>query len=272
MKGTRPTFVLGTGASNRESVKGAEDIECLATSARSLGLYRIRTTPGYSERSLGLTPTAKKGFAIDAQVECTGHGRCALTRGQVWESVKGSLQRLDVEQVDVLYIGAPDSEALLELQAAAVDDLYRQGKFKRVSSFSIPQPASTLTNSSPARRHKLLPSDTPGLPLRLPAKRLHRPLHLSRHLQPPLALPRVQAHPFPPTTRHQRRGCIPAGGGSPDGPLRAGAGRGRLEAGRRAVQDVRQAVFPRRHRGPRRAGQPARNEPCRGEPEMAVLA
>ncbi len=153
MKAMRPTLVLGPGALTPHA--STEHVDSLLTTARELGISKIETSPvhpeqpaiGSSERLLGYAQVAEKGFAINATVESNTDGRCALNRGQVWESVKGSLGRLGVEQVDILYIHSPDSETLLEQQAAAMDDLYRQGKFKRVSSTCvIPGQSHKLTN------------------------------------------------------------------------------------------------------------------------------
>lgn len=136
----RPAVVLGAGA--LAQADRHEQFASLLTTARELCINHIDTSPthsdhqrtGNAERLSGLTLAAKKGFAINAEVDSDADGRCPLNRGQVWESVKSTLQRLDVDQVDILYIHAPASETLLEQQAAAMDDLYRQGKFKRVSS------------------------------------------------------------------------------------------------------------------------------------------
>jgi aflatoxin B1 aldehyde reductase len=138
MKDVRPALVLGTGALTHPDPQGHAG--SLLTTARKLGVKQIDTSQMHSdhqaisdsERLLGIAQAAKKGFAISAEVESNAAGRCPLNRGQVWESVKGTLGRLKVEQVDILYIHAPDSETLLEQQAAAMDDLYRQGKFRRV--------------------------------------------------------------------------------------------------------------------------------------------
>lgn len=139
MKAARPTLVLGPSALTHPGSQ--EHVDTLLTTARELSITQIETAPvcpgqrtfGDSQRQLGLVPGTKRGFTISTRVESDSDGRCALNRGQIWQSVKGSLQRLEARQVDILYIPAPDSEALLEQQAAAMDDLYRQGKFKRVS-------------------------------------------------------------------------------------------------------------------------------------------
>lgn len=140
MKDMRPAVVLGAGALAQADQH--EQVTSLLTTARELGINQVDTSPmlldhqdtGNSERTPGFAVAAKKGFAINAEVGSDADGRCPLNRGQVWESVKSTLQRLDVDQVDILYIHAPASETLLEQQAAAMDDLHRQGKFKRVSS------------------------------------------------------------------------------------------------------------------------------------------
>lgn len=145
MKDMRPSLVLGAGAVTQSNSE--HGVDSLLTTARELGIRGIDTSPvhleqstiGHSEKLIGLSQTSH-GFTISTSVESTADGRCSLTRGGVWESVKRSFQRLEVEQVDILYIHAPDSEALLEQHAAAMDDLYRQGKFKRVGSPRSPNP------------------------------------------------------------------------------------------------------------------------------------
>ncbi|OIW28607.1 Aldo/keto reductase [Coniochaeta ligniaria NRRL 30616] len=147
MKAMRPSLGLGPGALTQQ--ESSEHINSMLTTARELGINSIDASTahahpeqhatGSSEQLLGQAQAAERGFAINAAVESNADGRCSLNRGQVWESVKGTLARLGVEQVDVLYIHAPDSETLLEQQAAAMDDLFRQGKFKRlgVANFSL---------------------------------------------------------------------------------------------------------------------------------------
>ncbi|KAB5554911.1 NADP-dependent oxidoreductase domain-containing protein [Coniochaeta sp. 2T2.1] len=142
MKSTRPSLVLGARA-----LHDAEHAASLITTAQELGITRIDTSPnhpdlptvGQSEYLIGHSHPAASSLASSTRVESDAAGRCPLNRGQVWESVKGSLQRLNIESVDVLYIHAPDSETLLEQQAAAMDDLYRLGKFKRLglANFSL---------------------------------------------------------------------------------------------------------------------------------------
>ncbi|KAJ9151099.1 Aldo/keto reductase [Coniochaeta hoffmannii] len=146
MKAMRPTLLLGPGAMSQPSSQ--EYIESLLTATRDLGIDQIDASPvrpdqstvGNSERALGLAQASSKGFKINTAVESDAQGRCPLNRGQIWQNVEQTLRRLDTSQVDVLYIHPPDSEALLDQQAAAMDDLFRQGKFRRLGlvDFSIP--------------------------------------------------------------------------------------------------------------------------------------
>jgi aflatoxin B1 aldehyde reductase len=152
MKAMRPDLVLGASALTHPGPQ--EHVDSVLMTARELGIKQLDTSPvdrvqhtiGHSERQLGLASATKRGFTINTSVEFNSHGRCPLNRGQVWQSVKSSLQRLEVQQVDILYIHAPDSEALLEQQSAAMDDLYRQGKFKRVS-MSSPKTSSFISDN-----------------------------------------------------------------------------------------------------------------------------
>lgn len=144
MKATRPTLALGPSALAHPDSQG--HLEALLTTAGQLSIDLVDTSPVYpgqrtigdSQRQLAAVNETNRRFTINTRVEFDSDGRCPLNRGQIWESVKCSLQRLGVQQVDILYIHAPASEALLEQQAAAMDDLYRQGKFQRVSCSLTP--------------------------------------------------------------------------------------------------------------------------------------
>ena len=142
MKAMRPTLVLGPGALSHPGSR--EHIESLLTAARDLGINQIDASPiqpdqsplSHSERALA----ASKTLNLTTQVPFDTQARCPLNRGQTWQSVEQTLHLLDTNQVDTLYIHPPSSEALLDQQAAAMDDLFRHGKFRRlgVVDFSVP--------------------------------------------------------------------------------------------------------------------------------------
>lgn len=55
----------------------------------------------------------------------------SLKREAMLQSAQRSLQDLKVDSVDIFYIHRPDREIPLEESLPAIDDLYKQGKFKR---------------------------------------------------------------------------------------------------------------------------------------------
>lgn len=92
---------------------------------------------GRSEELLGKVKAAET-FILDTKIMVTGGhgpdaGRGDLSRENILKSCATSLERLGVEKVRVLYCHAPDPETPLEETAATFDELFKQGKFEKVS-------------------------------------------------------------------------------------------------------------------------------------------
>lgn len=68
-------------------------------------------------------------FSIDTKVISRGEG--THSREKIFSSVEDSLEALKVPSVDVEYLHMPDRTTPFAETAAAMDEKYRQGKFKR---------------------------------------------------------------------------------------------------------------------------------------------
>jgi aflatoxin B1 aldehyde reductase len=106
--------------------------------------------PGLSETLLGEADAVQRGFLIDTKVLAgPGDGSGELTNSVIKKSLSTSLQRLksgsvrrrnhaeyivftDKKQINTLHCHRPDPKTPLVEQAASLDRLYRQGKFKAV--------------------------------------------------------------------------------------------------------------------------------------------
>jgi len=96
-------------------------------------------SPGMSETLLGQADAAQKGFVLDTKVLAgPGDGSGELEESAIKKSLSTSLQRLKVNSVNTLHCHRPDPKTPLKEQAYALDQLYREGKFKSlgVSNFS----------------------------------------------------------------------------------------------------------------------------------------
>jgi len=98
------------------------------------------TKPNESERLLGQAKAAGKGFAVDTKIyTAAGDGSGELSKDAIESSFKGSLERLGVDKVNILYCHRSDPTTPIQEQAAAFNDLYKEGKFQKlgVSNFEI---------------------------------------------------------------------------------------------------------------------------------------
>ncbi|KAJ3038009.1 hypothetical protein HDV00_001053 [Rhizophlyctis rosea] len=109
-------------------------------SLKRLNINHIDTARVYleSETVLGQLQ-AGQNFIIDTKVP--GFTPKSQTRDAVFEAQKLSFEKLHVEQVDVYYLHGPDPETPIEETLAAINDLYKAGKFKRfgLSNFDSTQ-------------------------------------------------------------------------------------------------------------------------------------
>ena len=161
-----PSLIFGAGFLGVDYT-GPNEAEELLKFLLSKAVKRIDTARRYpainqgeSERLLGRTKAAEKGFTIDTKVKATATGlsdgevairggRGSLTKSAIETSVRDSFVALGVKkvclvlfslwsndrcnlQVHLLYCHGPDEETPVEETAAAFDKLFREGKFSKV--------------------------------------------------------------------------------------------------------------------------------------------
>ena len=94
--------------------------------------------PNESERLLGETNAAGKGFAVDTKIyTAAGNGSGELSKEAIESSFKGSLERLGVDKVNILYCHRSDPTTPIKEQAAAFNHLFKQGKFNKVKLLTL---------------------------------------------------------------------------------------------------------------------------------------
>ncbi|TVY48028.1 Oxidoreductase [Lachnellula occidentalis] len=136
-----PQIVFG-GASLGHEFPTEESVQEVLTLLKDLKITRIDTAARYpptnhgmSEKLLGITHAGSQGLNISTKIFTTGgdgDGSGELDRASIQKSFSTSLGRLGVDQVDVLYIHRPDPTTPLKVQAAAFDELFKEGKIKRL--------------------------------------------------------------------------------------------------------------------------------------------
>ena len=123
-----PTVIFG-------DIRGM-DPEEIKPVLRKYGIKRLDTAAAYemgeSERRTGNAHMAGE-FVIDTKILGGPLDSGALHPDKVEESSQKSLERLQTDQVNVLYCHVPDSKTPLEDQARGFDDIYKKGRFKEVS-------------------------------------------------------------------------------------------------------------------------------------------
>lgn len=88
---------------------------------------------GRSEQLLGEVKAAEQGFAIDTKIKVVGSDASgSLTAAKIKESILESLEALRVDEVNVLHCHTTDLQTPIEETAQAFDEVYKQGKFKKL--------------------------------------------------------------------------------------------------------------------------------------------
>jgi aflatoxin B1 aldehyde reductase len=131
-----PSILFG-GASLGDSFTTPDAVQSVLSLLESHNIYRIDTAgryppinPGRSEQLLREAKATDQGFTIDTKILArVGDGSGELTREKIEESLKESLERLGVAKINILHIHRPDPQTPLDEQAAALDALYKEGKF-----------------------------------------------------------------------------------------------------------------------------------------------
>ncbi|KAJ3043160.1 hypothetical protein HDV00_005776 [Rhizophlyctis rosea] len=131
-----PTIVFGSGTFMAGDVEEAKQFLDLC---EKLGIKHIDTARiyGEAENVLGQLQADKK-FVIDTKVPGFGSRQ---TKDAVFAAQKTSWELLKTDTVDIYYLHSPDTETPFEETLAAINDLYKQGKFKRfgLSNFTAQQ-------------------------------------------------------------------------------------------------------------------------------------
>jgi aflatoxin B1 aldehyde reductase len=96
------------------------------------GFKDLDTAKGYgtSEHVLGQLNPVEQGLVIDTKVRSFAPG--AHAPDSIKESIKTSLQELNVKQIHILYLHAPDRATPFADTLQAIDEAYREGSFQKV--------------------------------------------------------------------------------------------------------------------------------------------
>lgn len=135
-----PTLIFGAGFLGVNFATPSELQELLDFLQKN-DIKRIDTARRYpavnsgrSEQLLGEVNAARQGFTMDTKIKVVGSDASgSLTAAKIKESVAESLEALRVEQVNMLHCHMPDLRTPLEETAKAFDDVYKEGKFKKVA-------------------------------------------------------------------------------------------------------------------------------------------
>lgn len=142
MSTTKPLkIVLGT-ASIGDKVTGPE-VPAFLGEFQQHGHVEIDTAaayppgkPGVTERVLGEQSGLSNWAHISTKL--MGFGEAPNSTEKVREGIEASRERLNGADFDLYYFHLPDKDTPMEEQAAAMDEAYKAGKFKRfgISNFS----------------------------------------------------------------------------------------------------------------------------------------
>lgn len=126
-------LALGTGI-----FYGPENVQSALDAAKAAGIVEIDTAEAYGENEaeLGAVKAAEQGFAISTKNP--GGIQAGEALKEIAPRFEASLAKLNVTQVDIFYVHAPDRTLPLSEWVPALHDLYKQGRFQRfgLSNFS----------------------------------------------------------------------------------------------------------------------------------------
>ncbi|RYP11348.1 hypothetical protein DL765_007811 [Monosporascus sp. GIB2] len=133
-----PPIVLAGGGTWGYSVDG-DEVRRQLGDLKQVGVKQIDTAAVYpfshphrSETIIGESGFGSQGYLIDTKVMWFDGGNKTLTKNLIPKSVEESLARLRIDKINILYAIGPDHVTPLEEQAAAFDQVYRQGKFAKL--------------------------------------------------------------------------------------------------------------------------------------------
>ncbi|KAI0395383.1 Aldo/keto reductase [Xylariaceae sp. FL0594] len=142
---SHPQLIFG-GASLGDAFATADEVSAVLETLKSAGISRVDTaarypptSPNASERLLGETGAASKGFSIDTKVFCPNTPEGHLAPDRIQASIKDSYGRLKLgdKKLNTLYCHRPDPTTPLEEQARALHEQHEAGLFDKlgVSNF-----------------------------------------------------------------------------------------------------------------------------------------
>lgn len=91
---------------------------------------------GASETGLGEAGMGER-FTIDTKILSSRDSDGTLAPQKIEESSRKSLERLRMNNINVLYIHGPDYATPIERQAKAFHDVHRKGRFSEVSEVLV---------------------------------------------------------------------------------------------------------------------------------------
>ncbi|KAK6189352.1 hypothetical protein LQW54_013347 [Pestalotiopsis sp. IQ-011] len=111
----------------RKQLGSLDKLQCRQVDTAALYPF---TSPGEAERLLG--EIGHEGLLVDTKAMWYDNGDNTLTFDAVQKSINESLERLRASKVNIFYPIGPDHKTPLEEQAAALDAVYRQGKYAKI--------------------------------------------------------------------------------------------------------------------------------------------
>nr|GAT45964.1 predicted protein [Mycena chlorophos] len=148
-------MTFGEAGTNNVRVTDLKDIEAILDVFLSHGHRELDTArvygDGTSEKVLAAIGYQKKGIVMQTKLYPTHIPQFASVAGPntpegVRKYLAMSLAALNADSIDTLYLHAPDRKVPFEDTLRAVDELYREGKFKRfgISNFMSWEVAETV--------------------------------------------------------------------------------------------------------------------------------
>lgn len=109
-----------------------ESVSTLLTTLKNAGVTTIDTARIYpgSEETIGRN-ALRSEFSIDTKL-AGGFVSGTLTPENVVNDAADSLSKLNIPQIDILYIHAPEPSLPLEPALKAINEVYKKGTFKRL--------------------------------------------------------------------------------------------------------------------------------------------
>ncbi|KAF8318756.1 Aldo/keto reductase [Clavulina sp. PMI_390] len=140
-----PTIVMGTMTFGEPGLEGArvnnlEDAKAILDVFQKHGYTELDTagvyTSGTSEKFLGTLDWKARGLSVSTKVHPGQNIK--HTPEDIRREIEKSLASLKTDQVDIYYLHAPERTTPYEVTLKAVDELYKEGKFKRLGISNYP--------------------------------------------------------------------------------------------------------------------------------------